>query len=448
MDGLMDTVLTIVYGLVTLGILVFVHELGHFIAGKAVGIRVTTFSIGFGRGIVSFERGGTLYKIGWIPVGGYCRFAGEGEDLSDDKKGEPDEFYERPDWARLVTVSAGVVFNFALAILIFFILSLTGFGYTSSDTTVTVADTVIAPGESVFPAAAAGLKTGDKILSVDGVPTPDFRKLQEEIAVRPDRTVTIEIQRGTNLLRYPVRTSIRSDGMGFAGVYPFYSAVVREVEPGTPSARLGLARGDRIISWDGKNVDSLHALKARIAATRDRTVEIVWLRGDKTLRGKAAAVQKNGAWILGFVPAEPELREYVKEGLPPGDALVNSFSLFGQNIVRIVEGIALLFRKEVDAGKAVAGPLRIVHFSGQVMKESSASGYLTFLAMISIALGFFNLLPIPAADGGHVVLTLIEMIRRRRFSFAVLRRIQMTGIIILMSLFVFVMFFDIVNIVR
>jgi regulator of sigma E protease len=444
----MDTVLSIVYGLITLGILVFVHELGHFLAGKATGIRVTTFSVGFGRGIFSFERGGTLYKIGWIPIGGYCRFAGEGEDLSDDKKGEPDEFYERPAWARLITVSAGVIFNFLLAIMIFFILSLTGFGYSSVDNRVVVEDKVLSPTNTLFPAAQAGIRTGDRIMAVDGVPTPDFRKLQEEIAVKPDRSLSLDLLRGTNQQTLTVRSAIRNTGMGYIGIYPFYSTVVYEVEKGTPSDAVGLRPGDQIISWDEKPVDSLFSLKARIASTKDQTVSLSWLREGKTMRGQAAAIKRDESWIIGFRPVEPERHDYQQEGMSPGASFVNSFALFGQNITRIVEGIGLLFRKEVDAGKALAGPLRIVHFSGQVMKESSASGYLTFLAMISIALGFFNLLPIPAADGGHVVLTIIEMIRRKRFSFAVLRRIQMVGIVILMSLFVFVMFFDIMNIVR
>ncbi|HOG65278.1 MAG TPA: RIP metalloprotease RseP [Spirochaetota bacterium] len=444
----MDTVLSIVYGLITLGILVFVHELGHFLAGKAVGIRVTAFSIGFGRGIVSFERGGTLYKIGWIPIGGYCRFAGEGEDLGDDKKGEPDEFYERPAWARLITVSAGVVFNFVLAILIFIVLGLTGYSYTSPDNRITVIDQTIDPKAGVWPAATAGLRTGDKIRSVDGIATPDFRKLQEEIAVRPDRTIRLEILRSTNAGQIAVDSIIKDTGMGYIGILPYYGTTVSGVESGTPAKKLGLLPGDRILAWNSLPVQSLHELKARIAETGAREVEIRWERKGKILQGRASAIQRDGAWVLGFTPTPPVLQEYSLDGLSIGESLAGAFSLFGQNIGRIVDGIALLFRKEVDAGKAVAGPLRIVHFSGQVMKESTTAGYLMFLAMISIALGFFNLLPIPAADGGHVVLTLIEMIRRKRFSFAVLRRIQMTGIIILMSLFIFVMFFDIMNIIR
>jgi len=447
MEAVLDTVLNIVYGLFTLGILVFVHEFGHYCAGKATGIRVVTFSIGFGRGIFSFERGGTLYKIGWLPIGGYCRFAGEGEDLTNDRKGEPDEMYERPAWARLITVSAGVFCNFLLAIMIFFVLSLTGYGYRSNDNAVTVLDELLAPTQEHFPARDAGLQTGDRIVSVNGIQTESYRRILEEIGVRPDQELELEAERAGRRLAFRVRTVILDTGMGDIGIVPFFPAVVGAVEEGSPAADLGLLAGDTILSWNGESVDSLYSLRRLIAESRSNTVPIVWERDGVDMRARTAAIQRGTAWLLGFAVRDPEIQEYRMDALPLGAAFVNSFRMFGENISRTVLGITLLFRKEVDASKAVAGPIRIVGFSGQIMKESSAAGYFTFLAMISVALGFFNLLPIPAVDGGHIVLNILEMIRRKRLSFAVLQRIQMAGIIILMTLFVFVFFFDIMSIV-
>jgi len=447
MDAVLDIVLNIAYGLFTLGILIFIHELGHYIAGRATGIRVVTFSVGFGRGIFSFERGGTLYKIGWIPIGGYCSFAGDGENLSDDRKGEPDEMYERPAWARLITISAGALFNFVFAIVIFFFLSLTGYSYQSQDNRVTVLDTVFLPEGERFPAFEAGLRSGDRILSVNGTATDNFGRLMEEIGVRPDQEVDVEVDRAGQLLQFRVHTMLRETGIGDVGIAPFFSTVVDEVEEGSPAAGIGLQSGDTIISWNGEAVDSLYALRRLIAESQGQPAVISWERGGAVLRAETAAVQRNEGWILGFTSRGAEVSEYRKDSLPLGAAFLNSFSMFGDTISRTVQGIGLLFRKEVDASKALAGPVRIVQFSGQIMQKSSAAGYLSFLAMISIALGFFNLLPIPAVDGGHIVLTAIEMIRRKRMSFAVLQRIQTVGIVIVLSLFVLVFYFDIMNLI-
>ncbi|MDR2733042.1 MAG: RIP metalloprotease RseP [Spirochaetota bacterium] len=447
MESVMDTVLKVIYGLITLGILVLVHELGHYIAGKACGIRVIAFSIGFGRGIISFEHKGTLYKIGWLPIGGYCRFAGEGEDLSDDRKGAPDEMYARPAWARLITVSAGIIFNFAFAILIFFILSLTGYGYQSNDNTITVLDKSFLPEDERFPALESGLQTGDRILSVNGVETESYRRIMEEIGVRPDQDITITADRAGKTLELRAHTMIRDTGMGAIGVFPFYPAIVQEIEEESPAAAIGLIQGDRILSWNNETVDSLHRLRLLIAQSQDAVVPVVWEREGQIMRAETAAMHQGNLWILGLKPPDPEIFEYALPGLPLGQAFLRSFEMFGENIARTVQGVKLLFRKEVDTSKALAGPVRIVQFSGEVMKESSAAGYLTFLAIISIALGFFNLLPIPAADGGHIVLNIIEMIRRKPFSFAVLQRIQMAGVIILMTIFVFVLTFDIMSII-
>jgi regulator of sigma E protease len=454
MEHPLQLVQSIIYGLFSLGILVFVHELGHFLIGRRAGIRVTTFSIGFGRGIFSFDRKGTHYKIGWIPIGGYCRFAGEGEDLGDDRKGEPDEFFERPPGARLATVSAGVLFNFIFALMIFTGLNTFGYSYTSMDNRITVVDKRIAPEADVFPALAAGLQSGDRILAVDGRPTASFARVAEEIATRPEQTLRLTIGRDGTTLEKTVTSSLRTEGAGFINIAPFVPAVIESVSNGMPAALAGLRSGDRIVSLDGEPVDSLPLLRALLQETKGRVVDVGLVRDGKAMSFRITpqltppeTAEGQARYTLGFTAPIPELLSFDSERLALPAAFLQSFSQFGENIRRVVTGIRTLFHKDVQASKAVAGPARIIVISGTVMKESSFTGYLQFLAMISIALGFFNLLPIPAADGGHIVLIIIEKIRGKRFSFAVLRRIQMVGILLLGLIFVSVMMFDVMNLI-
>lgn len=444
MGAVFDLAQNIFYGLVTLGILVLVHELGHFILGKATGIRVVAFSIGFGRGIVSFERGGTLYKIGWLPVGGYCRFAGEGEDLSDDRQGAPDEFYERPAWARLLTVSAGVFFNFVFAWMIFFLLSFTGYSYSSPDNRVTVlSPAVTGETNTAYPAFSAGMRTGDRVLSVNGVQVRSFQEIVQQVAPRSGQQLTLRVERNGKVLEKKMQSGLRSTGAGFINVVPLYPAVVGSVQSNSAAAAAGLRPGDRILALNSQPVASLHALIAALQRYPGRPVRVQIERQGKQMELRAVPEKSKGSVRLGFSAAEPEMKSFRVAGLGFFGSVGNAFSLFGENLKRLVEGIGLLFNKKVETRKALAGPVKIVMLSGTVMKESAFSSYLLFLGMLSIALGFFNILPIPAADGGHIMLTLIEMIRRRRFSFKVLQRIQLTGIVLLMTLFALVLFLDI-----
>ncbi len=464
----------ILYGLITLGILVFVHELGHFIAGKSVGIRVEEFSIGFGRGIFSFDRKGTHYKIGWMPIGGYCKFAGEGDTLQNERKGEPDEFYERPAWARLITVGAGVFFNFLFAIFIFFFISLLGYSYTAPDNKVTVFDKSYELSEKDY-AYQAGLRTGDRIVFIDGVAIKNFREISQNIIEKPEQVIKLGVVKASGKkVVINVTTGLKSIGAAYIGIAPYYETKVAQILEGSPAAKIGMKKGDIIIGFNGRVVNSFYKLKVKLKKYRKDTFEILSKKIGKTKKlslfkiySLLLASEKNISIIVqrknrkmafiinpffedyeyrfGFMATPYKQKSYQAKTRSIFGAVGNSFTMFGKSIGRMVSSIGLLFNKKVDKGKALAGPLRIIKLSGEVMQQSSISEWLLFLAMLSIALGFFNILPIPAADGGHIVLTIIEMIRRKQFSLAVLQRIQLVGIVMLSFLFFFVLFFDVKN---
>jgi regulator of sigma E protease len=441
---------TVFFGLIAIGILVFVHEMGHFIAGKLTGIRVVTFSIGFGRGIIKFDRNGTHYKLGWIPFGGYCRFAGEGEDLSDDRKGEPDEFFERPAWARLITVAMGVVFNFIFALAVFFFIALAGHSYVSPDNRVSVMDAHVAPQLELYPAFEAGMVDGDRIISINGVAVANYRQIQQEILVRPEQTLELGIERVelglTNTFSITLQTGISAAGGGFIGILPLYSAVIESVATNTPAAAAGLLPGDEIIEYNGNAVSSLIRLQSMVQQSSNAEVSLLLKRDDALLDLRIAAEKEGDTYRLGFASRAPEQLDYEEVPLSFFASIPAAFREFGNKFVHIVSSLRLLFHEKVDNKQAVAGPTRMIVLYGEIIKNHPLTDILQTMALLSIALGFFNILPIPAADGGHIVLTIVEMIRRKRFSFAVLRRIQLVGIVLLLTIFVSVLFFDLNNI--
>lgn len=457
LNDILQMLQTAVYGLFSLGILVFVHELGHFVAGKLTGIRVVTFSIGFGRGILSMDHKGTHYKIGWVPLGGFCRFAGEGEDLRDDRTGAPDEFYERPAWARLITISAGVVANFLLAFLIFSGISLTGYSYRSFDNRITVNDKFTSPEKSMqLPALSAGLKTGDRILSVNGKPTPNFQKLQGIITMRPEEKLTLKVARGDKTNTYYLTSGLAPTGAGYINIRPYYPAIVSNVT--SPAARAaGLRPDDEVVRFNDEKVDSIYKLQALLTANETNQARVGVLRDGERLTFSLRPTrhqEKNGQgqgrvrYRIGFIAKSPPVYTYKERQHNLLAAMGKGGRMVGETIGSVFKSIGLIFNPKVDTGKAVGGPIRITGMLGEVMKEGSLAFWLRFMALISLALGLFNILPIPAADGGHVVLTLIEMIRGKRLPFAVLQRIQMVGVMILITLMMFVVVFDLMNVVR
>ena len=448
MENVFDIVLLIIYGLFSLGVLVFVHEMGHFIAGKLTGIRVTGFSIGFGRGIFSFDHKGTNYKLGWIPIGGYCRFAGEGEDLSDDRKGEPDEMYERPAWARLITVSAGAIFNFIFAIVIFSFISYFGYSYKSPGNKIVVLNKTLNSSGKQFPALAAGLKTGDRLISINGVKTPNFKKIVENVAYNPLKNLKIKVNRNGKIKTFNVLTAIRSDGSGYINITYDYPVIINNVIKGKPADKAGLKLGDEIISINNKKIVFYRHFKILLNKNKTSRAILTIKRKGKIRKIYIKPYQYKKSYMLGFMlKLPPGTKKYYTSKFGIFGSIGNGFVMFGDTIKKFVKGIKSLFNKEVDKTKAIAGPIRVVLISGTVLKQSSFSQYAIFLAYISIMLGIMNLLPIPAVDGGHVVLNVVEMIRRKRMSFKILQRIQMVGLAILVSLMVMVLYLDIVNLI-
>ena len=260
---------TILLGIVSVGILIFVHELGHFLAARAAGIRVEVFSIGWGRGLVSFMWKGTRIQLGWIPFGGYCKMAGESP--KDERAGSPDEFYSASPIRRILVALGGPVFNYLFASLLFVVI--VGIGYqikTYSNRIILAGGEEVDGAGGLTPARAAGLRDGDVIVEIDGRPIRHWDDITGNIVRNALRPITLRVRRGDELLSLQAVPELdKETGRGLIGIHPWVEPVVGEVRAGEAAQLAGLEAGDRIVSVDGipveNHVDFYNAIKGKLS---------------------------------------------------------------------------------------------------------------------------------------------------------------------------------------
>jgi regulator of sigma E protease len=444
---------TILFGALGLGILIFVHECGHFLAAKANGVTVEVFSLGWGRRLVGFDYRGTSYQISWFPLGGYCRMKGENDAtlrsewrLGDSEhRPEQGSFFAAAAWQRILIIAAGPLANLLFALLVLTVIWWAGFRIDSPGTRiVSAADHTLDAVPAQTPAIAAGLRSGDRIVSIDGHEVVTFRELRRRVAAAPGRLLKLMVERDGTLLATDVTPELDArTGAGRIWVYPWIDPVV-EVRLGGAAAADGLRTGDRIVAVNGSPVrhsidvlehfrPSAEGLSLAVAVERDGARQVVTLE----------PAQAGGDPGFGFVV--PRLRT---PRLSPAAALARAGQDTGRLIGATVNALARLF----GGGDAptVAGPLRITYDVGRAASDGFARGvgtglvqFFRLLCAISIVLCVMNLLPLPALDGGHIVLYLIELIRGRQLPPALLYRIQVLGFSLLLTLALVVTFGDI-----
>lgn len=335
--------LTILATIFVFGIIVFIHEFGHFITAKASGMRVDEFAIGFGPAIAKKRKGETLYSIRAIPLGGYNKIAGmDPEEPLDDRS-----FLNKPVWKRFIVIAAGAVFNFLLAIVIFFM-----------------------------------------IYAVNGIQTPSMEP------------------------------------------------VVGNMMSNSPAMTAHMTVNDRIVSINGKPVNEWTDISKSLQGTANTLVPIVVNRDgvNQELTVIPEAVGNDGRAVIGINPVMNSMPLNVAE------AVVQSLHTTGFVLVSMVDGIWSMITGHTNA--ELAGPIGVAQMAGQVA-ESGFANLLQFTALLSLNLGVINLLPIPALDGGHLIVLIIEGITRRRLPAKALQYIQMAGIVILLALFVYATTHDI-----
>ena len=415
-----------------LAILVTLHELGHYLAARAFGIRVEKFYLFFdawGFKFFSFKKGDTEYGIGWLPLGGYVKIAGM-IDESMDKEAmklppQPWEFRSKPAWQRLIVMVAGVTMNVLLGIAIYtFVLLHYNKQYLSNDA---VTDGIYAYelGEKI------GLKTGDKIIAINGKPIERFEEL---LSIKVIFGVTLTVERDGKRLEVVVPDDFYRD-VSKAGQGNFLSTYRGSIEidsiiPGKPAESSGLKKGDKIIALNGMRTFSDDKFMKKLIENKNKPVAFNVLRGKDSLVIQTV-VSDSGT--IG-VRMNSDLGDYPLTDYRFGSALTFGASDAMDAITTNIKGLKRIFIGKENASDSLQGPIGIARFYGGTW-DWHRFWYIT--GLLSMILAFMNILPIPALDGGHVVFLLIETATRRKFSDKVMERAQLAGMIILLSLMAF-----------
>jgi regulator of sigma E protease len=427
---------TIASFIFVLGVLIFVHELGHFLMARRIGVRVLTFSLGFGPKILKVKRGDTEYCVSAIPLGGYVKMAGENPD--DVRSGRDDEFLSKTKWQRFQVLIMGPVMNIALAIVVMTVVLYQGAEVPTYEDEPPIVGTVLAGS----PAARAGIQPGDRIVSVAGEAVETWERFFIAIAPKASREIAVDIERGGQRSTLELTPTAKSRyEMGDIGVVPTMRPQIRAVTPGQPADKAGIKSGDVIVAVNGQKPSRNNPLVDTIKKNAGVPLTFTILRDNETRDVSITPVQNADRGVIGVQLSEFELR-MVEPG--PLEAVTLSLERNWEWSTLIFRTLGGLFTRETSP-RQLMGPLGIAQLSGGAA-EAGAASLFTLLAMISLNLGILNLLPIPVLDGGHITILALEGIARRDFSMKVKEKMLLAGFLVLMMLMITVIYYDLTRI--
>ena len=438
------TLVAIVAGVIVIGVLIFVHELGHFLAAKAVGIAVLRFSFGLGpRTPVGITVGETDYCISWIPFGGFVKMAGleeEGapgglEGARQEREVPPERTFDaKPLWARMVVILAGVIMNAAFAFVIYTAIA-RAYGVPYEPTvTVGAVDATRLP---LGAAAMRSLQPGDRIARVNGDSMATWGDVQSALLTASGSRITIEVAgRSAPILLDVARSDEAARDSLVSAVRPWRAAVIGAVSGGQPAARAGLQVGDTVVAAGGAPVASWDAMVGIIESSAGRPLDLVVKRGTQELK---VALTPQATRVRDAASGETRSVGRIGIGIYlPIHRLGWIASLgdgFGQT--RRAAGLILFTLKGFFTGQVsvrdLGGPILVGQLSGEVVRLG-LEAFLSFLALFSVNLAILNLLPIPVLDGGHIVFLVIEGVRGRPLSLAQRQRLTQIGFFVLVGI--------------
>ncbi|MDX9759128.1 MAG: RIP metalloprotease RseP [Bacteroidota bacterium] len=439
MDALAQIFSQVFYFIIIIGVLVLIHELGHFLAAKAFGMRVERFSIGFPPRAFGKQIGDTDYCISWLPIGGYVKISGMIDESMDTEHlqnaPEPYEFRAKPVWQRIIVIVAGVVMNLLLAIGIFWGLNLSqGMEHHRITTIGYVQDSSLA--------ANFGLQPGDDILAINDEPMETWEGIREAIVyaqLKEDLRIAVRRDGERELLRVPQRTLQGIEAMDFGIAPEGAQTFIAGVEPGLPASRAGMKEGDVFLSIDDKQIHTPGDVIAHVSTSPGRAIKIVWTRGEETMSASVIPTDngKIGVIPVARIPGPVEIVHYgVFEALGVGvTGLWRVTDLFLTNIYHIIIG-------EASFKQSIGGPVKIAEMAAQ-SAEAGLVSFLSLMALLSISLAIINIFPIPALDGGHLIFLIYEGLFRREVPNKIKIALQQVGMVLLLALMVFVIYNDI-----
>jgi regulator of sigma E protease len=421
--------------MLVLGIIIVIHELGHFLVAKFFKIKVETFSVGFGPRLFGFRKGDTDYRISAFPLGGYVKMAGDTP--SDSLTGEAYEFLSKPKWQRFLVAAAGPAMNIFLAIALIARLYM----YGTDVPEFLVGQAVINVVEPGSPADQAGIEPGDQIVFFDGVEKPDWQDVQNTVITSPGRSLPIVIERVGQRMEFTL-TPVRKgrEEAGDVGMFPSYRQLVQEVQPNSPAMAAGVHAGDEIIRVNGIDIRSSgRTLQQTIQQITENTFPITVLRGDKEIDLEVTPMMKEGRKMIGIGLQYPSV--HIKLG--PLAAIQKSIESNKENAVLIFQVLGRLVKREASV-KQLDGPISIINYSGQAYQAGFVTLF-TFMALISLNLGILNIMPIPILDGGVMLLLLIESLLGRDLSLRMKERIVQASVVFILMIMVIVLYNDVVK---
>jgi regulator of sigma E protease len=419
---MITTVITVV---LVLGFLIFVHELGHYLAARAVGVRVIEFSIGFPPKLVSTVRGGTEYMLSLIPIGGYVRL--KGQNIDDEDEQEPGNYAAKSISQRLLILIAGPFMNLMIALLFMPIVFMVGYEIPAYLLKPPVIEDVIVGSE----ADKLDIRPNDRIMSINDRPVGSWREVQMTLANLNAPMISLQLQRDVDTIQRHINSSLFQQHPDFGWVIHI-DPIVGRVASGSPAADVGLVAGDRILEIDGQTVDSWAKISPAVQGKTGAPLQITFERDGRI---QMVTVQPewredHGQWIIGISSGMTRVSENV------GDAIRMGVQRVGFLTASTLEFLYRLMVREVGTD-GVGGPIMIAQLLGQAAR-TNIGNLLSLVAFISLQFAIFNLLPIPALDGGHLFFLGLEKIKGRSLSKKFRLTTQKIGFTLLMLLIVYI----------
>lgn len=423
--------------LVLIGVMILVHELGHFWAARLFDVRVDVFSFGFGPRLFGFRRGDTDYRFSAILFGGYVKMAND--QPGDEQTGDPRGFLGKPRWQRLIIAFAGPFMNIGLAVVL-----LTGLYMVRYQHIVEPGGAIVGHVIKDSPADRAGIQAGDKITQIGGQKNPTWEDIERHEIASAERKVEVTIERdGRQTSKTIVPALDDRLGIAVAGWEESGDIVVREVSAGMPAEAAGLQPGDLLLSIDGQPIRSRYKLQEVIRAKDGQPVTIEYSRNGEKRSVSIKPVFSNAdgkpRYLIGVGPGIK--LNVVTESLSFPAALGESLRENQQNASLIFAFLRGILERRMSA-KALDGPINIGKQAGLAAKLGPPA-FLSLMAVVSLNLAIFNLLPIPILDGGVILLLVVEMLLGRDLSAAFKEGVLKAGFVFLMAIVVFVLYNDI-----
>ncbi len=447
----------IIYFAITIGILVFVHEFGHFAAAKLTGMRADVFAIGFGKRLFGWNRisgftfgelpkdfdgqGNTDYRLCLLPLGGYVKIAGMVDESFDtefaDKEPQPYEFRAKPTWKKIIVITAGVIMNLLLALLIFW-----GVNFFQGKQVVTT--TTIGYVEKGSVIDSLGFHADDKIIAINGMPVQNWDDVRTDIFVNTiGQNVNVKFRRDNKVEDITIpRKVIPDNETGEHFLIPAgFQPAIGEVTKDSPAQKAGIKEGDIFLELNGKKIYSVQQTIEIISTNKNTTMPLVVERGKDTVQLSVTPDAKGliGVGLVTNPNAPIEFQTY---------GFFESFYYGWLDIVRMTELTFSMVGKviggKVAFGKAFGGPVKIAQLAAK-SADTGILNFLFFLALLSLSLAIINIMPFPVLDGGHLVIILIEGVIKKEIPIRVKVAIQNTGFVLLLLLMAFIIYNDIIN---